>query len=215
MSRGDSVNFNSASYYAPVLLDTCVVQHLTWVYERRASEQEWTQEDSAKLTQRYGRLADELLALWELVDRYEMASSSPTWLVSNSSLAELQRAPVDRREANLSTWRWVNDSTEGMLPDGYATIAPGLLVGADYRPNILVLGGLGIASADQLLESDGPLTAFPDHGDRVLIGEALFAGVQTLMTTDLRTIWRHRDAAAALGLAIVRPQDLLGSVFAN
>lgn len=189
------------------------MQHLTWVYKRQIAEQGWGTDDSISLMNRYGRLANELLALWELVDRYEMESSSPPWLVSNSSFSELQRAPVGRRDANLDTWRWLRDNTEGMLPEGYATIAPGLLLGAAHTPNILVLRGLGINSTDQLVASDGPLAAFPDHGDRVLVGEALLAGVQTLMTTDLRTIWRYRDDADRLGLAVVRPQDLLALAF--
>lgn len=201
------------SYAAPVVLDTCVVQNLTWVYDQQIAEQDWRDADSTKLLHRYGRLANELLALWELVDRYEMDRCSPPWLVSSSSLFELQRAPVGRREANLSTWRWLSDNTEGMLPDGYGTIAPGLLSGEGHPPNVLMLKGLGISSADQLVARDGPLAAFTDQGDRILIGEALLAGVRTLMTTDMRTVWRHRASVAHLGLAIVRPQELLEVVF--
>lgn len=77
----------------PMLLDTCVVQNLEWVLKQQLETTPWTQAHETRLRTRYGPLADELLALWKLVEMYERDSNFPPWIVSGRSLAELGGHP--------------------------------------------------------------------------------------------------------------------------
>jgi hypothetical protein len=200
---------------SPLLLDTCVVQHLTWVFERQQEVEDWTDQRFAQLLYRYGQFAEELVALWELAELYEHHfQSTPPWLVSVSSREELSRIPDARRGRVLATWDWYHDNSEDWSRDSYQTVAPALLQSTPSVPNRLLLKGLGVDRYQALLEDGGPLASFPDIGDRQLVREALFAGVQTVLTTDLRTIWRYRQHAADLGILIVKPTEL-ASALAN
>ena len=81
-----------------MLLDTCVVQNLEWVYARHSEDREWTSSEEQSLVARYGKPhANELLALWDLVGDFEEASSTLPWLVSESAREELARHPGKKR----------------------------------------------------------------------------------------------------------------------
>lgn len=197
----------------PVLLDTCVVQHLTWVYERQQEPDGWSDDHFLQFRHRYGQLADEIRSLWDLVEIYEHDfAMAPPWLVSAASRVELERISDSRRAQVLATWDWYRQNSDDWAPGSFATIAPGLLESEPLAPNPLLLKALKAERFDALLDDGGPLASFPDRGDRRLVREAIFAGVQTLLTTDFRTMWRHRREAAELGLVILRPSELLDLV---
>jgi hypothetical protein len=50
---------------------------------------------------------------------------------------------------------------------------------------------------------------FTDEGDRALIVEALRLGFPAILTTDLRSMWRHRRWLYPRGLELWRPSDVL------
>lgn len=190
------------------MLDTCVVQNLEWVYDRQ-QENSWSEEDAHQLKDRYGSHANELISLWKLVDQFECRSTSPPWLVSAGSLAELSDHPGTKRTGLMDGWKYWQESSDDWSPDSFGPIAPGLLSAAQYPPNRLILRGLGVSEYGEVIADDGPLAAFPDVGDRKLIREALFASAPAILTTDIKTLWSRRAAVQDMGLEIWRPTDLL------
>jgi hypothetical protein len=73
----------------------------------------------------------------------------------------------------------------------------------------LVLRGLGVEDVEAIVAVDGPLAFLPDLGDRRIVRDALLANIPAILTLDLRTFWRHRDALAPLGVEVWLPSDLL------
>ena len=66
-----------------------------------------------------------------------------------------------------------------------------------------------VSGYEEIIDSDGPLSAFRDEGDRKIIRDALVCGVRAILTTDLRSFWSERDALETYGVEIWRPTDLL------
>jgi len=52
------------------------------------------------------------------------------------------------------------------------------------------------------------LCFLPDAKDRRLLAEAVLERCDAFLTTDRRTIWRHREALKRLGLRVLRPSEM-------
>jgi hypothetical protein len=200
--------------WGPMLLDTCLLQHLKLVMDV-IGEDEWLTDDGADyLRRRPGALGDELVALADVVN--VLHRNGPPWVVSESSLIEMERAK-GRKGVELRRWwyEWA-DYFDACFEGGWY---PGL-----DRARLLVRHDPGVADGQQCLpieparpplsaECVAPLGPFRDSGDRVLIRTALRAGIPTILTTDLRSLWRHRCALYPLGIEIWCPTDLWATLF--
>jgi len=193
-----------------MLLDTCVVQNIEWVYARHSEDREWTSSEEESLVARYGKPhANELLALWDLVGAFEEASSTLPWLVSESAREELNRHPGTKRARLVQGWSYWDESADEWGIEAFGTVAPSSLRSGLTNVHPLVLRGLGVSSYEQIIDSDGPLSEFRDEGDRKIIRDALVCGVRAILTTDLRSFWNERAALDPYGIEIWRPTDLL------
>jgi hypothetical protein len=61
----------------------------------------------------------------------------------------------------------------------------------------------------------GPLGPFQDPGDRQLIREALHFDIPAILTTDLKTFWRHRGWLYERGVEVWRPTHLCWSLLSD
>jgi hypothetical protein len=198
----------------PMLLDTCVIQNIEWVWDRMEEPDggQWTEQRVAALEARFGAdLAEDLLCLGDLVDHFQYEGGFP-WLVSSSTRAEIERftGPGEKPIRILQGWTRLSEAKDDWAPDSFGSTAPGFLDAAhQVRPNPLILRGLGVASVEEIVADSGPLSAFPHQGDRALIRDALLSGVPAILTTDLRSFWANRETLYDLGLEVWRPSDVL------
>lgn len=191
----------------PVLLDTCLLQHLGYVMA--FGEECWVSEGVPEINDRFPPvLATELLSLGDILQHYRNGDGPP-WAVSRISRIEFAQAPVHRQDELFRTWVDWADYWEGLAShvrelNGLAEIA------GDRKPPIdpgqlqLPLGHV----------AERPLTAplfgpFADEGDRALIMEARRLGFPAILTTDLRSLWRHRRWLYPFGVELWRPSDVL------
>ncbi|HEV7566489.1 MAG TPA: hypothetical protein VGO31_11065, partial [Microbacteriaceae bacterium] len=95
---------------------------------------------------------------------------------------------------------------------------------ADWYPELdpeelVVCGGPAVADGQLELGINAPLWPlsaecipefgpFRDAGDRALIHDAFRAGIPVILTTDLKSFWRHRRALAPFQIEVPRPSDL-------
>jgi hypothetical protein len=193
-----------------MLLDTCVLQHLKSVMDTLDGEY-LTDEDEEALLRRFPPpLGSELVALGDLVAVFHR--NGPPWVVSEASLVEFERLNNDKGAQLRQWWReWAeyfgNDLDAGWYPE----IDPDALL---VRPLPIQIEGqqaLPIEPPRPLLSADcvpefGP---FEDAGDRVVIRSALGAGIPTILTTDLKSFWRHRRCLYPLGSEVWRPTDVV------
>lgn len=194
----------------PMLLDTCVIQNLEWVYAQGRIEAPWTDQDTERLRTRFGRaLAEDLFALRNLVHAFEWRSEYLPWIVSAQSKIEFGNHQGTRKNALISGWQYWRDGSDDWAPDSFGPVAPGRLDSIRHRPSPLILRGLGVTTFEEVIEETGPLAYLPDVGDRQLVREAIFAGVPAILTTDLKTLWSHRESLGTLGLEVWRPTTLL------
>lgn len=196
----------------PMLLDTCLIQNIEWVWDRMASPQggQWTEGQVAQLERRFGpTFANELLSLGYLVDYFQYVGGFP-WLVSHSSEAEIRANGRPGAKRVLRGWSRLADATDDWAPSSFRGVAPGILrpVG-EVRINPLILRGLGVLSIAEIVADGGPLHVLRDAGDRALVRDALLAGVPAILTSDLRSFWAQRQPLYDLGLQIWRPSDVL------
>jgi hypothetical protein len=197
-----------------MLLDTCVIQNIEWVWKRMeeniAHDMEWTEERVAQLEVRFGpALANELLDLGTLVSRFEWESSFP-WLVSSSARKEFEQVAGRKGPGLISGWKHLSELQDDWCSDAFNGASPGILVPTPTtRVNPLILHGLDVASVGEIVADGGPLDSFSDPGDRALIRDALLSGVPAILTTDLRTFWSKRAALYDYGLEVWRPSDVL------
>ena len=193
----------------PMLLDTCVIQNLEWVWDLIENDVPWSTDKFEDVTAKFGEpLAEELLALDRLVSHLRW--SGFPWLVSGSAEAELDRIVTAKGEGLRAGWRRLAEALEDWGTDAYGPVAPGVLRrGRPVRANPLILRGLGVASVDEITADDGPLAGFRDRGDREMIRDALLSGVPAVLTTDLRSFWAKRELVRDYGLEIWRPTDTL------
>jgi hypothetical protein len=208
---GDYPSLLEPPHFAPdvLLLDTCVVQQLEWVRTRAPS----LNDDAGWRSVRrlYGSvMAQELKALVGLRGPVERVREQPrAWVVGRSSWEELGRAPSHRRIQLLEEWRFwreratcFSDDSDiepwplfSSLPEENGWPGPG----QDHIPGFESESGVVGARVF------GP---FRDSGDVQLIHEALTLGVPGILTTDLKSFWRHRRWLYERGVEVWRPSHL-------
>jgi len=193
----------------PMLLDTCVVQNIEWVWDRMEENMTWTEERVSELEAQFGvPFANELLDLGYLVDHLQYEGFP--WLVSASARQEFEQHAGSKRPGLLKGWRRLQEHQEDWAVESFRGVAASVLVPSpNVRINPLVLRGLGVASVHDIVADDGPLAGFPDRGDRALICDGLLSGVPAILTTDLRTFWSRRQLLYEFGLEVWRPSDAL------
>ncbi len=196
----------------PQLLDTCVLQNIDWVDRQIESygSISWDDAAIANLTERYGaELANDLIDLGILYKEFENRSGYP-WLVSRAAQREASLADGVKGVRLLSVLDFFRGHQDDWSGEAYPGIAKGLLF--DYRRirvSPALLRGLGVTSVDEIHATKGPLSFLPDEGDRMVATEALIANVPVVLTTDRATFWKYRVELDALGLAVMRPTELL------
>lgn len=195
----------------PMLLDTCVVQNMEWVWGRIDDDApEPSPADDEQIRRRYGAaFAAELFALEELAYRLRWSQGFP-WLVSQETQDELRRVSGSKGEGLITGWQYFAGHNEDWAPDSFGSVAPAMLF---QRPGLtaspLILKGLGVDTEEQIITAGGPLRVLRDEGDRRLVRTALISGVRAILTTDLRSFWSRREALFSLGIEIWRPTDAL------
>jgi hypothetical protein len=192
-----------------MLLDTCVIQNLEWVWDLVENNVTWTDERFAEVEAEFGTpLAVELLALDQLVDHLRW--SGFPWLVSAGAQRELDRVLASKGEGLRAGWRRLAEAQQEWGTDSYGPVAPAILSPeSTARPNPLILRGLGVSSVEEIVAANGPLAEFRDRGDREIIREALLSGVPAILTTDLRSFWAKREVVLEYGLEVWRSSDAL------
>jgi hypothetical protein len=99
-----------------MLLDTCVVQNVAWIFE--LTETCWTEEAVAVVRARLPHfLAVEILALGDLIFMYSERGDGPLWAVSGTSLAELARVRGPKGQRLMRWWSDLADYWEGVASD--------------------------------------------------------------------------------------------------
>lgn len=196
----------------PQLLDTCILQNLDWVDRRIESDGsiDWDDGEVGDLTQRYGaELANDLIALGILYKELENRSGYP-WLVSRAAQEEVSLADGVQGARLLSMLDFFRGHQDDWCDEACRGVVKSLLFPSRRtRVSPLLLRALGVASVDGLHSRTGPLSFLRDRGDRMIAAEALSANIPVVLTTDRATFWTHRDELAALGLAVMRPTELL------
>lgn len=193
----------------PMLLDTCVIQNLMSLGEV-GEDGRMTGEGERLLLARFGpELTGELAALDATLEVFQR--NGAPWVVSESSLVEFERINGTKGHRLRQWWHeWARYFNGCLDADWYPEIDPvGLLV---QRGPEIADGQLALEIAPPLW----PLSAecvpafgpFRDAGDRALIRDAMRAGISAILTTDLKSFWRHRGALYPLGIEIWRPTDL-------
>jgi hypothetical protein len=196
-----------------MLLDSCVIQNMEWVWSRIADDApEPSTEENDRIRFRYGSpFADELFALEELAYRLRWSSGFP-WLVSPETRLELERTHGPKGEELMTGWSYFAGHSEDWAPDSFGSVAPALLFqSVELTPSPLILKGLGVENVDHIVAPDGPLRALRDDGDRRLVRAALLSGVRAILTTDLRSFGSQRAALFPLGIEVWRPSDVLSA----
>jgi hypothetical protein len=154
------------------------------------------------------RLGGELVALAELAGLY--GRNGPPWVVSEVSLIEFERLD-NVKGAKLRQW-WVDwaDYFDGCIDaEWYPHIDPVSLMIRSASPVAdrqlpLFEQATSFLSAESV-PSFGP---FADAGDRLLIRQAMRAGIPCILTTDIKSLWMHRRALYPFGIEVWRPSDL-------
>lgn len=191
----------------PMLLDTCTLRHLHQVMS--FTEGEWTlgEGDVASLARDNGpRLGQELVALADLLALYR---AEPPWLVSRTSLVELGSIPhaADRVEL-VAWWQMWTEYFWGGWGEAFPELDETELVPQppDVHPDQLSF--LATDEPERSLVDAPSFGPFRHAGDRALIRDAYRGNVPAILTTDLRSFWRHRRWLYWAGVEIWRPSDL-------
>jgi hypothetical protein len=197
----------------PMLLDTSALQHVRYVSEFLGGAY-MSDDDEDELLRRFGlTLGAELAALGDLISvlRY----NGPQWLTSETSLLEFARVTDEKGRELLDWWRqWAHYMQGCIDADWYPAIAIEQLTiqrGPEVSEDQLALP---IAPPRSLLTDDAvpAIGPFRDAGDRALIHDAVRAGIPTILTTDIRSFWRHRAYLRPIGIAVLRPTEVAASV---
>lgn len=130
------------------------------------------------------------------------------FVVSLVSWQELLRSPADRRKKLEAEWRHWRARSQVLHPETFESVPHPTFTQMPEdlrwpRSGQMVLPGLG-----QAWETEERLGPFQDAGDRQLIREALLYELPAILTTDLKTFWRHRTWLYSHGLEVWRPTDL-------
>jgi hypothetical protein len=192
-----------------MLLDTCVIQNLRSLGDV-GEDGHLNDEGVGLLLSRFGAtLTEELAALDAMLHVFER--NGAPWVVSESSLIEFERVNGAKGHKLRGWWHeWAGYFNGCLDADWYPEIDPdGLIIQrgpevADGQLALEIAPPLWPLSAD-CVPAFGP---FADGGDRALIRDAMRAGISTILTTDLKSFWRHRRTLYPLGIEIWRPTDL-------
>jgi hypothetical protein len=200
--------------YGPTLLDTCVIQNLMALGKKYGDDGRLSADGERRLLARFGEAyTGELVALDLLVEAYQR--SGPPWVVSESSLIELEKVNGSKgRELRHWWFEWADYFRGCLDEDWYPEVDPeGLIVprGPEVAEGQLTLA-VAAALSPLSPECVPPFGPFRDAGDRALIREARRAGIPMILTTDLTSFWAHRRALYPLGIEIWRPTDLWRTV---
>jgi hypothetical protein len=198
----------------PMLLDTCLLQHLRFVMDTLDHEYMTDQAAELILRRHPEPLGAELMALGDVAS--VLQRNGPPWVISEISLIEFERAHGPKGESLRRWWLEWADYVEGCREEGWY---PAL-----DTASLLLQRSPTVAEGQQSLPVEAarwPLAAecvptfgpFSDAGDRALIRVALRAGVPTILTTDLNSFWRHRRALYPLGIEVWRPSDLWKTLY--
>lgn len=191
----------------PMLLDTSALQHLRSVSELLEDETFMSDEDTDALRARHGDvLGEELIALGDLLT--VLSRNGPEWLVSETSLIEFARATGRKGRRLLAWWSQWKEYMDGCDDAGWY---PDIAI-----EELTVPRGPAVSEAQLVLpveptewpEAVPAFGPFRDAGDRALIRDAVRAGVPTILTTDIRSFWRHRAHLRPLGIAVVLPSEV-------
>jgi hypothetical protein len=184
----------------PMLLDTCTIQHMAWARRNLPDGSQTARETCERVQKRVGvALAVELTALMDLE---RMACDDLPFCVSLTSRYELSAAPAARRQALLAEWDdWAEhaQSVVELSADVVETLV-GNAAPAPVHPDQLAIPGV--------LKQRAVLGPFGGAGDCALIRDALRAEIPVILTTDLRTFWRHRIWLYERGVEVWRPSDV-------
>jgi hypothetical protein len=201
-----SVQAGAISPPSPMLLDTCVIQHLSYV-TGVIDWDDWTEDATAAVVSRVGpNLGTELLALMSVLERFS-DSGSLVWAASWTAADEIARARgargarVRRQRTDLYHW-WEAMVAEWPGELGHTEVSVQALPGPEQMQ-------LPLRPEPEIVRPRaarfGP---FRDAGDRELILEAVDRGFPAILTTDLRTLWRHRKWLYP-AIEIWRPSDVM------
>lgn len=194
----------------PQLLDTCVLQNLDWIDRQLLLHKTitWDDEAETKLALQYGSdLARDLIDLGILYKNFEYDGGYP-WLICKAAIDEAALFRGTKGESLRQLIKFLSEHQDDWAIDSYGSVAPGLLNNI-HKPSQLILRSLGVSSPEEMWSSNGPLNFLPDKGDRIIVTHALFANVPIILTTDLRTLWLHRERITNMGIQILRPSELL------
>jgi hypothetical protein len=197
-----------------MLLDTCLLQHLEFVMDLLGDALRWPAGSTSWLVHCYGeQLGGDLIALGEIIV-FLLPRQPLPWIVSETSLLELQRLGGAKGSRLRAWWyEWAE------FWEGCAEVYPEILTEA-LAPPLTTLGPgqlalFEIPSRSRLdLESSAPLGSLRDAGDRALVRDAMRCGIPTILTTDLRSLWSHRQSLYVAGIEVWRPRDLLATLVA-
>jgi hypothetical protein len=196
-----------------MLLDTCVLQHLRYLGQLMDG---WNLADAHvdEIRSRHpDPLREELVALADVAAL--TSRNGPPWLVSETALLEFEKS-VGPRAWPLIQWWW--EWADYMFGCFDAEWYPGV----DSR-RLLQASGPDVHDRQLVLQlTDAPFSLndasvpafghFRDAGDRALIRDAVRCGIPRILTTDIRSFWRHRSHVRCLGIEILRPTELWASV---
>jgi hypothetical protein len=152
-------------------------------------------------------LANDLTDLGILYKEFEDRSGYP-WLVSRAAQWEASLADGVKGLLLLTLLGFFRGHQDDWSDEAYPGIAKGILfTRRRVRVSPSLLRGLGVTSVNDIHSATGPLSFFPDEGDRMVAAEALIANAPVSVTTDRATFWKHRVKLDAFGLAVMRPTE--------
>lgn len=191
----------------PMLLDTCLVQHLAYVAD---FGDEWHQRGVSDVIDHCSpRLASELVALGDIFSLFTDRGDGPAWAVGRTSRAELLGSPRTST-GPPSQWWWDMayywEALASEWPDYESIARIGFGTPSPVSQHQLSFDLNDPVPSTPTAPEFGP---FRDAGDRALILEAMRHGFPAILTTDLRSLWRFRRWLYPLGVEIWRPTDLL------
>ncbi|MBA2360445.1 MAG: hypothetical protein H0V79_05830 [Actinobacteria bacterium] len=167
-----------------MLLDTCAIQHLEWARRNVRDGSQTVVETLEKVQKRVGAaLAVELSAL---VDLERMACDELPFCVSLTSRHELCLLRLPHVAGRSLQSGMTGRSTPQSVVELSAAVVA-VLVG-NAAPAPIHRDQLGIPG---IVQQHAVLGPFGGAGDCALIRDALRAEVPVILTTDLRTFWRH------------------------
>lgn len=194
---------------APMLLDTCLIQHLEFVMDILGEAFIWPANAERWIRRRYGpELGEDLIALGDIV-AFLFPRQGPPWAVSETSWDELSKIGGTKGSRLRGWWSDWAGCWEGWIeqfPDIDADALWPNDTAADPSQLQLFESPAPVRHLD--LATDGSYGPFTDNGDRALIRDAIRSNVLAILTTDVRSFWAHRSWLYQAGIEVWRPRDL-------